>query len=148
MEFLPKQHWQCTPKSIEYCCYLGSKLYLTPVTESHVMKRPANTRAASQRLNHCIWNEKFIRLQTKLYVYHTTVLTVLAECLQKSVCNHHTKPFGQFHMEGVPVLSLAVWESGWALGWCLRALSNFWPSKQCSCRLGYAGLGTQYTLDN
>lgn len=49
-----------------------------------------------------------IWLQTKLYVYRTTVITVSPEYLQKSVCNHHTKPFGQFHMESLPVLPLVV----------------------------------------
>lgn len=123
MEFLPKQHWQCSPKSIENCCYLGSKLYLTPVTESHVMKRSANTRAASQRLNHCIWNEKFIRLQSRMCTTQLSSLFLLNAC--KNQCVIITPS----------LLVNSIWKIFLSCPWWCKNLDKLWVDVLKPCQI-------------
>ena len=92
-------------KPVKEFCYLGSMLANDALIDKEVENRIFRATTSFGRLYSRVWNQKGLRLQTKLKVYKAAVLTNLLYGCETWTCyRRHIKALDRFHMKHLRML--------------------------------------------
>ena len=92
-------------KPVKEFCYLGSMLSDDALIDKKVENRISRASTSFGRLYSRVWNQKGLRLQTKLKVYKAVVLTNLLYGCETWTCYwRHIKALDRLHMRHLRIL--------------------------------------------
>ena len=98
-------------KPVTEFCYLGSILANDALIDREVANRISRASASFGRLYSRVWNQKGIRLQTKIKVYKAVVLTNLLYGCETWTCyRRHLKALDRFHLRHLRILLNIKWQ--------------------------------------
>ena len=96
--------------AVDRFCYLGSVLSNDATIDNDVTKRLAAASGAFGALEKRLWNERDVRLATKVAVYKAVVLTTLLYgCEAWTTYRRHIKKLDAFHMRCLRRILRITW---------------------------------------
>ena len=98
-------------KVVDNFCYLGSMLSSDASADEDVQRRVARAGVAFGRLTQRLWNEKDVKLSTKISVYKAVVISTLLYGAETwTVYRHHIRRLDQFHMRCLRLIAKVKWQ--------------------------------------
>ena len=94
----------------EMFCYLGSRVTCKNTLDDELAARLAKAGAAFGQLSRRLWKDHGIRLDTKIQVYRTAILSsLLYGSATWTLYRRHIKKLGNFHMNCLRRISNTRW---------------------------------------
>ncbi|ROT82725.1 putative RNA-directed DNA polymerase from mobile element jockey-like [Penaeus vannamei] len=98
-------------KTVDNFCYLGSTIMSSESLGSEVMLRIGKASAAFGQLTKRLWQDRGIRLSTKISVYRAVVLSTLLYCCETwTTYRRHIKQLEQFHQRCLQKICNIKWQ--------------------------------------
>ena len=94
---------------VDKFCYFGS--IMSDGKAEKINSRISKASSAFGKLRHCLWDDHGIRLDTKISVYVTVVLTILLYgCETWTLYRHNIRKLHQFHMRCLRRIAHIQWK--------------------------------------
>ena len=98
-------------KPVETFKYLGSKVSNKILLDTEVNTRIASASVAFGKLSKRLWNDRGIKLQTKISAYRATVIPILLYCCETwTTYRRHLKQLEQFHQRCLRKILRIRWQ--------------------------------------
>ena len=112
----------CNPLNVvDKFTYLGSTLSQNAMIDDDVSTRIGKASASFGRLTKRLWNERGVRLATKISVYCAVVLpTLLYGCEAWTPYRRHIRRLDQFHMRSLRRIANIKWQDTEVLQRCAQ----------------------------